>query len=564
MAFQRLNIRAKKSFPGLYSFDSLETCSSTKATATRCGSPSYATLPEADVDDCDLHEFGASLERCKDSPGKGSPSKRNRLLGSLRSLRSLRNLYTSPKKMEQGAETLVHSQDSCTTPSHTLPSLALNFEQSPPDQPIFEMSMHQRSVSGASMEVQHSSPMTVPGSARQMDPYNIPSSPIGLPAGTIPDTPGPLQRAFDRDPANHVLPWHDESPTPTERNVPSTPVLTPLPGTNLSFEDIDRSLITLPPSVTSLAAGQQVRGYFDISIDEPSHMDDADALNGLACLKLSADHSDADYREIESSSDGGEYAQRASPSFAEEMRREYEDTKLQDTICTQDVPRPQVRALRRKQQAQNLNNGIRTLNVPQHHQILPFRPKQQDQEVQDRVRIDSVVDELCDSSNSQLSPKFTHKHHGSSRSSKTAHAANSSASASPEESKGAGNENNLTTNPTYIARDGLNTPHHRAPVENVWGHHTGLYDGTGYGHDATPPTTPCESDEGTKDACMQSSSHLVQASSLSANKNRNYESLGSTDHVCAYPPSERVPSGSGNDAGRDVHLRATKKAEISS
>ncbi len=49
----------------------------------------------------DLKDFGARLERCKGSPGKDSISKRKKLLGSLRSLRSLANLHSSPTKTMQ-------------------------------------------------------------------------------------------------------------------------------------------------------------------------------------------------------------------------------------------------------------------------------------------------------------------------------------------------------------------------------------------------------------------------------------------------------------------------------
>ena len=54
------------------------------------------------TEECDLEEFGAKLERCKGkgSPGKDSPSKRKKLFGSLRSLRSLTNLHSSPTKIK--------------------------------------------------------------------------------------------------------------------------------------------------------------------------------------------------------------------------------------------------------------------------------------------------------------------------------------------------------------------------------------------------------------------------------------------------------------------------------
>lgn len=65
-------------------------------------SPSPSVSPK-DVKDYNLDDFGASLERCKGSSSRESPSKRKRLLGSLRSLRSLANLQSlSTKTMQTG------------------------------------------------------------------------------------------------------------------------------------------------------------------------------------------------------------------------------------------------------------------------------------------------------------------------------------------------------------------------------------------------------------------------------------------------------------------------------
>lgn len=53
-----------------------------------------------DTEECDLEDFGAKLERCqgKDFSSKDSPSKHKKLFSSLRSLRSLTNLHSSPTK----------------------------------------------------------------------------------------------------------------------------------------------------------------------------------------------------------------------------------------------------------------------------------------------------------------------------------------------------------------------------------------------------------------------------------------------------------------------------------
>lgn len=63
--------------------------------------PSPRSDLSRDTEECDLEDFGAKLERCKGSPGKDSPSKRKKLFGSLRSLRSLANLHSSPTKTKQ-------------------------------------------------------------------------------------------------------------------------------------------------------------------------------------------------------------------------------------------------------------------------------------------------------------------------------------------------------------------------------------------------------------------------------------------------------------------------------
>lgn len=83
-----------------------------------------------------------------------------------------------------------------------------------------------------------------------------------------------MQRAFNRDVANRV-PWESASPTPAERYVPLTPVLTPLPGTNLSAGDIDPELVPLPPSVnpSMVYLGSGSPGYFDIPVDAQAGVD---------------------------------------------------------------------------------------------------------------------------------------------------------------------------------------------------------------------------------------------------------------------------------------------------
>lgn len=383
------------------------------------------------------------------------------------------------------------------------PSLSLDFEQSPPDQPMFVLNMNHRSISGSSLEVQHSSPMTVPRSARQTNPYRMLPSTTDLPAGTVPNTPGPLQRAFDRDPANQ-LPWQYASPTPLERQVPSAPVLTPLPGTNLSHEDFSAALVALPPSVTSLQIECPSPGYFSIPLNGQVPVENADVLNGMACLKLAADHDDAASSEFEGLDDYSD-SQGFCHGSDKVMAREYEGTTLQNTINTDDVPPRGTRTLRRKHQAEDLYGSVHTINFPQHHQALPLRLKQQHEDVQDRARKDSVSSEYWYTSVSTMSEN--------------------------------GHETGM---PSQSDRTDIPASY-PSPAENTWGHHMGLYDGTGYGDDATLPATPCEPDEGTRDVLSHFDCPSSKTSPLfSVDGIRSEEGIFAPSHRCEVPYAEHA------------------------
>jgi hypothetical protein len=377
------------------------------------------------------------------------------------------------------------------------PSLTLNFEESPPDQPIFDSNIEHRYVSGSSIEVQHSSPMPVPGSAAQTELYKIFPSPGDLPAGTIPDTPGPLQRAFDRDPANHVH-WQNASPTSMEGCVPSAPVLTPLPGTTLTLEDFNPAFVALPPSVASsiVQIGQENPSYFDILINEQSIMDPmhdvelrasgVDGLNGLACIKLAANYGDTDDNGTFASTDTNLHTTIANNGNVEELRREYGDSKLQDTVCT--------------------------LKVTQHQRTLALRPKQQNSDTQSRVRKDSAFNKDWDTSSNQFSaitmPEIIPEHRIPSQSRQVGNTARSSLSSFLNEGyKGTGDEDIPTAN---IVWDSLADSPHYVPRKNTWSPHSSLYDGTGYGDDDIAPTIPTrKADYGMKSVCPQFRPHSI-------------------------------------------------------
>jgi hypothetical protein len=469
------------------------------------------------------------------------------------------------------------------------PSLALlNFEQSPSDRPMFDLTTHQRSVSGDSLEVHHSSPMTVPGSARQATQYSIFPLNTDLPAGTIPDTPGPMQRAFTRDPANHI-PWGNASPTSFERCVPSTPVLTPLPGTNRSVGDLDPELVPLPPSVNpcTMRLGRTTPGYFDITVDETPQMDDTDVLNGLACLRLADEHSGAFGGRSIFSDDPGTDAPIGRRGTAEEMRHQHEDAKLQDTVNTLEIPRDRTRGYRRQQQDGELQENVRILSVSKHCQVLPFRIKQQDGDLQDPVRKDSCTSEDWETCSGKRSTAMTSEHSLHNRSLDQPRTSSPlsiySAASHPEEGNGVDHGNDAPPEFAYVIWDRQNRSYHGPISETTWGRHTGLYDGSGYGCDSGP-STPREPDEGTQDMHSKGSSTPLSVGGdsnrslreedrqhetarelpLTAHGQRNCESLESIYRAYAYPPGDGIPSSSNSSGGGDGQRAATKGYEISS
>lgn len=379
----------------------------------------------------------------------------------------------------------------------TSPSLALlDFQQSPSDKPMFDLTLHERSVSESSLEVQHSSPMTVPGSARQTLPYGNVASATDLPTGTVPDTPGPMQRAFDWDPANQ-RPWQNDSPTPLERYTPSTPILTPLPGTNLSVGDVDPEFVPLPPSMNPSVThiGQVTSGYFDIPVHKQPHMDNADMLNGLACLRLAGNHGDASPQDKSSS--------------RPQMGLESESPKRLDVGNTLHDPQDRAQALRHKRQAEAFDRAVRALNIPQHHQTLPFRPKQNVEDRQDQIRIDSAVSEdweTCSGKRS-IDTAFEQTQECPSQPRTTGTPANSTTSACSQDHK----RTSCDGSPADFAYIVWNSPKESTAQNHSWIGHGGLYDGSGYGKEDGDSATPGEPDEGTEDIHMQPSPRLIEA-----------------------------------------------------
>ncbi|KAF1959646.1 hypothetical protein CC80DRAFT_307344 [Byssothecium circinans] len=109
MSFKQLAVRTKKSISGLYSSSNDQEAIGTQAS-------------DRNIDN--IHKL------------RESPSRRKRLIGSFRSLR-----HPSTK---MGVESPVRT-DSPRTPVRGFPSLALNFEASPPGRPMFDTSTRKTS-----------------------------------------------------------------------------------------------------------------------------------------------------------------------------------------------------------------------------------------------------------------------------------------------------------------------------------------------------------------------------------------------------------------------------------
>jgi hypothetical protein len=434
--------------------------------------------------------------------------------------------------------------------------------------------------------------MTVPGSARQGTPYNVFLPITDLPAGTIPDTPGPMQRAFNRDPANQLT-CRSVSLTPFERYAPLTPVLTPLPGTNLSIGDTDPELVPLPPSAnpSTVQLGGSAPGYFDISVDEHPQVDDADVLNGLACLQLAEDCKSASSDHHGTSPHGlSAYSSVGRRGTGEEMRHQFEDPKPQDTVDTLGITQDRTQAHKRQQQARDLQETTQTPGVPQHHQVMPLRLKHQGGSLQDSFRRDSRNSdgfETCSGERSTATASEDSLHYRNSHQTCTSRSSSVYSDAQPPAiGKGSDHGDDAPPEFAYVVWD---SPSEASAPKNIWGGTTSLYDGTGYGDDSGP-STPHEPNEGIHNIHLETSSaplsvdgarsgnemsnrpssgeqpqyEPVRQFSLTAHGHGNGESLESIYRAYAYPLEDRTPSSSNCSAGGDVQRPATKKDEISS
>lgn len=222
-----------------------------------------------------VDEFGLLRSDEDTSPlGKESPSRRHRLLGSLRSIKSLRNLRSNHSSSKKSEEEPVKSESprSPQTPIRETPSVSLNFEASPADEPMFGPMTRTTSAS-SSLRVHHSSPITVPMATRNTTPIaqGTPYGLTNLPAGTIPDSPAPLQRASVQEAIISNATKTTGCPASSvEVEVEGDPLPTPMPGTNLPFEDVSApGIMVTSPSVPLMQQDHQP-SYFDSAIPDES------------------------------------------------------------------------------------------------------------------------------------------------------------------------------------------------------------------------------------------------------------------------------------------------------
>ncbi|KAF2727958.1 hypothetical protein EJ04DRAFT_529009 [Polyplosphaeria fusca] len=253
MSLKRLAVRTKKSLSGL--LDSPK-------------EPAYTTEKVSN----DLVDFGAgsSIDSSPSkSLGKGSPSRRNRFFESLRRKkagnRSISEMNIQPPI---GDETPLERKK---------PSLALNFEVSPPDQPIFDTT--RKSLQASEIEVHRSSPITVPSAVKEnMSPLQVmhPEVP-GFSVGTIPDSPAPLHLRLIQEtfPSFASFAADDFSTMQSSDATPlNSPLPTPLPGTNIPIQGVSKSEDSTASCPQTRSECTISQAYFDIPLHRIHGLDE--------------------------------------------------------------------------------------------------------------------------------------------------------------------------------------------------------------------------------------------------------------------------------------------------
>jgi hypothetical protein len=162
------------------------------------------------------------------------------------------------------------------------PSLALNFQQSSPDQPMFDV-LERKSSVASSLEVQHSSPVPIHVPAKPEELLRgVPAYPTGFMPETLPNTPGPLQMALERETRRSSTESHS-SPVHPQQGHGMSPMPTPMPGTSFGFCDDD---LVGPPQkeheASSLELSSEPSSYFSVPVSENFASTDSSNVGGVA------------------------------------------------------------------------------------------------------------------------------------------------------------------------------------------------------------------------------------------------------------------------------------------
>ncbi|RAR16261.1 FAD dependent oxidoreductase [Stemphylium lycopersici] len=184
----------------------------------------------------------SSAARAIPTVNQGSPGKetsvRQSVMGSfrktkLRSINSLRNIKSPTKAKPVGTAASSVTNSPHTPKCQPKSSLFLNFEESPANVPIFDLSRKDSTRSGRG--IPHSSPVPIPSSEKQ-DLQVFPISSV-IPAGTVPLSPAPIQKILDLNQTQDLL-----SPTVNPRKdqeLPHTRPPTPIQNSHNLDQAVD-------------------------------------------------------------------------------------------------------------------------------------------------------------------------------------------------------------------------------------------------------------------------------------------------------------------------------------
>jgi hypothetical protein len=348
-----------------------------------------------------------------------------------------------------------------------------------------------------------------------------------------------------------------------ETYTPLTPVLTPLPGTNI-LGDVDPEFVPLPPSInaSTVHLDPMESSYFDIPVNAQQPIDNADMLNGIPGPYFAGSHgrcvgnANASLKDADMHLCADSCSTPGVTGYHFERARSYPYT---------DTPDAQDDYLRRKQQSEESFDAARIENVAQHYQTLPIRLKRNIGERQGRIRKDSVFNKDRDTCDGSFFAEAALAQVQEPRDSSSTPV--ESGRIVPVDSQGSRND---------------------PAQDKTWGGNSGLYDGSGYGEDSSCPATPYEPDEGVKDVhtlfnprsidpppatrrpnrrhCDQKASlpevgrddpHSPGVSELPVHKQHDHDSLESMYSMYALSPGDKDPNSSSNSVEEKVQRPAS-------